>query len=877
MADSHRLKLGALLGLSALLAGCAGETPVSPTGSGGGGAGGGPGGSCAVAIGLSASSISPLAGTAVIVRATVTKNGAAIPDGSSVQFTTDLGGTAFLENGLPTVSKTTTAGTADVTLGSTFAGDAHVKASFDCGQATLTISFQGVPSSGPFISSISPSSGTCAGGDTVTINGGRFGDGTNVTVFFGGVPATIGAASSSAITVKTPARTLKDPAKPETVDVVVAVGGARSNSVTFTYFCINPNQRTFISSMSPTAGKREGGDAVQLFGGNFGNNIATTRVTFCGLPASITGLTDTQAAVLTPAYVLGGDPTVSVACDVVLTKDLGLVSQQSATSPQPFTYRGTGGGGGGGACNTDASFFISSITPNSGSPQGGTTVTIQGGGFPANAAVLRVDFGGTQATIVGTPSNNTITVLTPFRQLANADVPETVDVTVTDLGSPNQRCARLSGAFIYTALALEPSIYSISPRTGPNDQTTRVTIFGNNFQFPEQVFMTGGGCAAQRVEAQVVSIAPQQIVFLAPVANGGNACLANALADVVVVNPATGKSATCAACFKYYSCPTVANVFPSVADVLATTPIVVTGNNFQSPVDVNFRSTRGLASLNAFVTSVSNTSILINMPPLATLYGGAPQCGNLDGTLEFIFQGLTCTTTPPNLATPFSYRGQPPTATAAAPNNLNQDGSIFGGPLGTPATITVQGANFVDPMTVTLIKDGLPVPNTPVNNANVANANTLTFQAPAVLDGSMNKQNCVPSGGSSVTGTKMVATSFGIRLTSTRTGCTVDLPNVLVYNPTNTTCVAALTIVLPTTLPNGTVSLAYGPITFVAAGGGGAPFTWSASGLPAGLTMSATGVLSGTPTGPPGTAFVNVSVIDATANSASRTYTLQIN
>ncbi|HWS46048.1 MAG TPA: IPT/TIG domain-containing protein, partial [Acidimicrobiia bacterium] len=780
MADSLRLKLGALLGLSALLAGCAGETPVSPTGSGGGGSSGGGGGSCTVAVGLSASSISPLAGTAVIVRATVTKNGAAIPDGSSVQFTTDLG--VFLENNLGAVSKTTTAGTADVTLGSNFAGDAHVKATFDCGQATLTISFQGVPSSGPFISSISPTSGSCAGGDTVTISGGRFGDGTAVTVFFGGAPAQLVRASSTTITVTTPARTLKDPSKPETVDVVVAVGGARSNTVSFTYFCVNPNQRTFISSMSPTAGTRAGGDVVQIFGGNFGNNIATTRVTFCGLPASITGLTDAQAGVTTPAYTLDNNTTASVACDVVLTKDLGLVSQQSATSPVPFTYRGTGGGGGGGgACNTDASFFISSITPNSGSPQGGTSVTITGGGFPTSASVLRVDFGGTQATILGTPTSSSITVLTPFHTLAHADVPETVDVTVTDLGSPNQRCARLSGAFIYTALALDPAIYSLSPRTGPNDQTTRVTIFGNNFQFPEQVFMTGGPCAAQRIEAQVVSIAPQQIVFLAPVAVGGNACLANVLVDVQVLNPVTGKTATCAACFKYYSCPAVANVSPSVADVLVTTPIVVTGNNFQPPVDINFRSPRGLASLNAFVTSVSNTSILINMPPLATLYGGAPQCSNLDGTLEFTFQGLTCTPTP--LVTQFSYRGQPPTATTAAPNNLNQDGSIFGGPLGTPATISVQGANFVDPMTVTLIKDGAPVSNTPVNNANVANANTLTFFAPAVLDSSMNKQNCVPSGGASVTGTQFVATSFGIRLTSARTGCSVDLPNVLVYHP----------------------------------------------------------------------------------------------
>jgi hypothetical protein len=273
------------------------------------------------------------------------------------------------------------------------------------------------------------------------------------------------------------------------------------------------------------------------------------------------------------------------------------------------------------------------------------------------------------------------------------------------------------------------------------------------------------------------------------------------------------------------------------------------------------------------VTSVSATSILVNMPPLATLYGGSPTCGNVDGTLEFTFQGLTCS--PSTLTVPFSYRGEPPSATSAAPTNLNQDGSPFGGPLGTPATITVLGANFTDPMTVQLIKDGVPVANTPVNNAAVANAGSLSFSAPAVLNAAMNLQNCLSGG--SITGTKFVATSFGIRLKSTRTGCTVDLPNVLVYNPTDVTCRAALTIAAPLSLASGNVAVPYTPVTFTPAGGAGGPYVWSASGLPAGLTLSPVGILSGTPTGPAGLATVSVTLIDSASASVSRTYTLQIN
>lgn len=128
----------------------------------------------------------------------------------------------------------------------------------------------------------------------------------------------------------------------------------------------------------------------------------------------------------------------------------------------------------------------------------------------------------------------------------------------------------------------------------------------------------------------------------------------------------------------------------------------------------------------------------------------------------------------------------PPSATYVSPTNFNQDGSAFGGPLGTTQTVTVTGANFQAPVAVTLIKDGAPVSNTPVNNANVSSPTSLTFAAPAVSNASLNQQNCLKSG--SVIGLKYVPTSFGIRVTNTQTSCSADLPNALVYNPTDTSC-----------------------------------------------------------------------------------------
>src|SRR5258706_3301055 len=122
------LPLAFLAGLALFLNGCAGESPTGPAGGGGGTGGGtgGGGGSCNVTISLAATSVTPMAGTAVVIRATVKKGGALVPDGTSIFFTTDFG--FFLETGLNSVSKLTVGRFADVTLGSTNSGTSHVKA-----------------------------------------------------------------------------------------------------------------------------------------------------------------------------------------------------------------------------------------------------------------------------------------------------------------------------------------------------------------------------------------------------------------------------------------------------------------------------------------------------------------------------------------------------------------------------------------------------------------------------------------------------------------------------------------------------------------------------------------------------------------------------
>ncbi len=69
--------------------------------------------------------------------------------------------------------------------------------------------------------------------------------------------------------------------------------------------------------------------------------------------------------------------------------------------------------------------------------------------------------------------------------------------------------------------------------------------------------------------------------------------------------------------------------------------------------------------------------------------------------------------------------------------------------------------------------------------------------------------------------------------------------------------------VTPITLPGGIVGVAY-TATTVAATGGTGPYTFTATGLPAGLSISTAGAITGTPTGPAGTSNPVITVTDST-------------
>ncbi len=119
---------------------------------------------------------------------------------------------------------------------------------------------------------------------------------------------------------------------------------------------------------------------------------------------------------------------------------------------------------------------ISSISPSSGSPSGGTSVTIMGSNFTSNATVT---FGGNVAS-VSFVSSSELMATSPTGT-------GSVAVVVTESGQTSN-----SVSFNYLA----PSISSISPSSGTSSGGTVVTIMGSNFTSNATVTFGGNPASA---------------------------------------------------------------------------------------------------------------------------------------------------------------------------------------------------------------------------------------------------------------------------------------------------------------------------------------------------------------------------------------------
>ncbi|MGH9858641.1 MAG: beta strand repeat-containing protein, partial [Candidatus Acidiferrales bacterium] len=356
----------------------------------------------------------------------------------------------------------------------------------------------------PLVQSVTPNSGTTAGGTFVTISGAAFQPGA--TVLFGATAATnVVVSSGTTIVANTPAGAAG------AVNVSVRNPDQQVGTLNngFTYVAIPA-----IVSINPTSGPAAGGTPVTISGANFVNGAAVRFGATAA--ASVTFNSATSLTAVTPA----GTGLV----DVTVTNPGG----QSATLSSAFSY------------DPGLPPTIVSVVPNSGPATGGTLVTISGANFQAGATV---SFAGTPATNVTVLSSSQIRAVTP------AGAPGSVAVQVTN---PDTQNVTLFNGFTY---APPPTVTSVNPAAGFAVGGTSVSVLGSNFQSGAAVFF--GGVAAPAVafvNAGQLSVttpahAPGAVSVLVTNPDGQSSTLANGFTyqpnpapSVLSVNPNAGPS-----------------------------------------------------------------------------------------------------------------------------------------------------------------------------------------------------------------------------------------------------------------------------------------------------------------------------------------------
>ncbi len=413
-------------------------------------------------------------------------------------------------------------------------------------------------------------------------------------------------------------------------------------------------------------------------------------------------------------------------------------------------------------------FFLGSVSPNTGSPQGGDTVSINGGGF---SDPLRVTINGIGA-VIQSASATQIRVTTP--RCVQAACFETgavtpVDVTViTNLNEEGQATDTLGSGFSYVnggGVVLIPTIFSVTPSSGPNEGGTQVTINGDGFEAPVAVDF---GNAGDQVSAQVVSVTRTRIVVLSPPATGIGAPNLNQLVAIRVTNQSSGRTTTAASAFRYGVDVEITSIAPGEGPASGGTIVTIFGRGFDEPVAVT------LGQHAQQVLSVSGSEVVVRTVPIAVT-----NCADVTGPTAIVnIETGDGDSNGPN----FTYR---------VPRPLLFNVSPFSGPQSGNTLVSITGANFGSPMLVEWVIGGTAFGG----NVQSSTASSISVRSPAIPNTSLNTETCDDNGNPvppdptpDPDGERYLAVSANVRVTDPATGCTATLNGVFSFNPTDTSC-----------------------------------------------------------------------------------------
>ena len=325
-------------------------------------------------------------------------------------------------------------------------GESAVYQNFLYGAGSTTTTVTTTPGQ-PSVQSISPNTGSSAGGTPITITGAGFSQPTTVT--FGNVPATnVTVVNSSTITATTP------PNAVGAVTVLVSGAGSQVGGLVsgFTYQVAVP----LVSSITPAAGLPQGGTPLTITGSGF----------VPGATVTVGGLTATGTTVVSPTQISTTTPPGPAGSAIVLVINPGGAISGLANA---YSYSTTAA--------LAPSLSVTSVTPATGPTTGGTTVSIAGTGFLPGATVT---IGGTIATASVTNATQIVATTPPTATTGP------VAVTVSNPGSGS---ATLQSGFSYTGGSAS------APSSAPSTSGPLVPTGGSG------LFVFKGGSNADLVAA----------------------------------------------------------------------------------------------------------------------------------------------------------------------------------------------------------------------------------------------------------------------------------------------------------------------------------------------------------------------------------------
>ena len=487
------------------------------------------------------------------------------------------------------------------------------------------------------VSSISPTSGLATGGTSVTISGTGFltqygycgGCGAGYGyVKFGNNYANVSTYTDTSLTVDAPVSSVIG-----AVDVVV--GNFWSNKKLSTQFTYTAPDHPTITSISPNMSTALGGGAVTITGTHLSS---ITRVLFGDIYANIQAITDTRILLSSPTSLVVG------AVDVKISNPW-----ETVVSRNGFTY------------STPASPVITSVTPNTGSVAGGSTVRIVGSGFltpygygcwGCGSGYGYVKFGGTYASV------QSYTDTEIFAEVPQKSATGVVDISVGNAWSSTT----VSGAFTYLT-APTPTITSISQTTFDAAGGTTATLVGTNFYGINAIYI---GNTYIRFSVN----SPTQILLNIGIINQSG------LQDLRLVTRWTTVTKEKYITITAPAAPVITSVTPNTASAAGGSVITIAGSNLAPIYDY---SCWGCAGYNyvtiggnfATVTSFSDTQITAIVPQSSVI-----------GTVDVAVSSAWAQS---KLSSAFTYTAPPkPQLTSIYPSS----GTILGG---TSVTITGTG------------------------------------------------------------------------------------------------------------------------------------------------------------------------------------------